>query len=225
MQRISINFIHGLESGPMGTKHRWFINKFGIKNTTCLDMKTSLCRLDKSNSVLGNIIKNIKKNGFENLIEQSVEDSFQSCVDIQSHYLKNHSIDLIVGSSWGGAIATELISSGSWNGPTVFLAPSYEKYMNQCGKQHLISETYQKINDLLNSETKKKCFIVHGTNDKVIPIEHSRNMSQQTKIPLFEIENGDHSLNNYILKPTINENYENCDHTDEILELLIRRVI
>jgi hypothetical protein len=33
--------------------------------------------------------------------------------------------DIVVGSSWGGAVALELVAKGSWTGPTLLLAPAH----------------------------------------------------------------------------------------------------
>ena len=48
-------------------------------------------------------------------------------VAVQSKAIQSFSPEVIVGSSWGGAVAVELIRRGIWRGPTLLLAPAYYK--------------------------------------------------------------------------------------------------
>jgi hypothetical protein len=48
-------------------------------------------------------------------------------VDVMERALKQYEPDVVVGSSWGGAIATWCLVAGSWSGPTVLLAPAYHR--------------------------------------------------------------------------------------------------
>jgi pimeloyl-ACP methyl ester carboxylesterase len=65
--------------------------------------------------------------------------------------------DVVVGSSFGGAIAVALLADGSWRGPTVLLAPAAARLDVPNALPEGVAVT-----------------VVHGTADVVIPIEDSR---------------------------------------------------
>jgi len=41
--------------------------------------------------------------------------------------IKRHDPDVVVGSSWGGAVALACIQTGVWYGPTLLLAPAHQR--------------------------------------------------------------------------------------------------
>lgn len=52
---------------------------------------------------------------------------FEGCVATQTAALGEFRPDLVVGSSFGGAVAVTLLERGVWRGPTVLLAPAAAK--------------------------------------------------------------------------------------------------
>src|SRR5262245_46615246 len=47
---------------------------------------------------------------------------FEASVAVQAAVLREFDPHVLVGSSYGGAIAVELLQSGAWRGPTLLLA-------------------------------------------------------------------------------------------------------
>jgi predicted alpha/beta hydrolase family esterase len=86
--------------------------------------------------------------------------------------------DVIVGSSFGGAVLAHLVRHGVWGGPSVFCASAATKFLGICGLA-----------------TPSRAIFIHGKNDVTVPIEHSRAMAgTSTKFELFEVCD-DHRLN------------------------------
>jgi len=86
MTRIRVQFIHGLEGSPQGTKARLLARHFEALTPA---MNTS---------------------------------DFEACVALQADALAAFRPDVLVGSSFGAAVAVELLQRGLWRGATLLLA-------------------------------------------------------------------------------------------------------
>jgi len=84
--RVRVQFIHGLESSPQGSKARALAAHF---DAITPEMDTS---------------------------------DFEGCVGLQSGVLADFRPDVLVGSSFGGAVAVALLARRLWRGPTLLLA-------------------------------------------------------------------------------------------------------
>jgi hypothetical protein len=120
--------------------------------------------------------------------------------------------DILIGSSWGGAVALNLIERGLWNGPTILLAPAYYAvnkviYNNQ--KEKIFQFNLAKVANL-----KGKVLVYHSKNDETIPFQDSiklcccdktdqnnLNMSKNEMIELRLLEDDGHKLNSLIVEP------------------------
>ena len=97
----------------------------------------------------------------------ALADSFDACVEVQRAALAATPADVLVGSSWGGAVAATLLADGSWSGPTLLLCPALralDKWVGGCnGWPELASEGggYAQL-AALPAATKEACLIVHG---------------------------------------------------------------
>merc|ERR1719265_2974933 len=120
----SVIFFHGLESGPGGRKHRWLERQYP---TTCNDMEVHTWRPDKSNSFLRVGLTSLFSCAPWNLPKYVLQHSLASCLGKQAEVLEAAGSDttVLVGSSWGGAVATLALADGLWCGPCVLLAPAY----------------------------------------------------------------------------------------------------
>lgn len=87
--------------------------------------------------------------------------------------------DLVIGSSYGGALLLALLNEGAWKGPVVMIA--------QAGVRLGIASS-------LPEGT--RAVLLHGTSDTVVPIDGSRMLAQTggPGVELWEIEEGDHRL-------------------------------
>ena len=82
---LRVQFIHGLEGSPQGSKARLFAEHF------------------------------------EALTPAMDTGDFESCVETQRAALESFRPDVLVGSSFGGAVAVALLQRGLWSGPTLLL--------------------------------------------------------------------------------------------------------
>jgi pimeloyl-ACP methyl ester carboxylesterase len=119
-----VQFIHGLESSPWGTKAR------------------RLARF------------------FEVLAPEMDTRDFEASVATQAVALREADPELVVGSSFGGAVAVALVQRGLWPGPTLLLAPAALRY-------GLAPEL----------PGSGRVWIVHGLGDTVIDPEDSRKLA------------------------------------------------
>ena len=89
--------------------------------------------------------------------DQMDTDDFSGSVALQARAIAEFQPDVVVGSSYGGAVLCELLQTGHWSGPTLLLAPAARLY-----------------NPSARLPADVPVVIVHGLRDEVVPIEHSR---------------------------------------------------
>ena len=104
---------------------------------------------------------------------------FESCVAVHASLIAEFRPDVLVGSSFGGAVAVALLQRGSWRGPTLLLAQAAVHYRP----------------DVCLPDG-ARVLLVHGRQDAVIPIEHSRQLARSGTPGLVELleYDDDHSL-------------------------------
>jgi pimeloyl-ACP methyl ester carboxylesterase len=102
---------------------------------------------------------------------------FSRSVAVQLELLGKNAIDAVAGSSFGGAVALELLSSGAWKGPTVLMCPAHRLV---AGRAWLPSPT-------LPADA-SRVVVVHGRQDETVPIEHSRSLVKGTAAKLIEVD-------------------------------------
>ena len=140
---IRVQFIHGLEGSPQGSKARLFAQHF---ETITPEMDTS---------------------------------SFDGSVDTQAAALSEFHPDILVGSSFGGAVAAELLARRLWQGPTMLLAQAAIHYDPAASLPPGIP-----------------VWLVHGTGDTVIDPDQSRRLAataNSDEVRLIEVDD-DHPL-------------------------------
>jgi predicted esterase len=101
---------------------------------------------------------------------------YAGAVATQAAALAARPPDVLVGSSFGGAIAVDLLERGAWHGPTLLLAPAAHKLGRV---QHLAAGV--------------PVLVVHGTHDDVVPIEDSRALARTgtpSLVRLLEVDDG-----------------------------------
>ena len=84
---------------------------------------------------------------------------FEACVALAQGRLKSQTPDVVVGSSFGGAVALSLILGGHWCGPTLLLAPA-SKFLGRS----------------VDLPVEARVLVVHGVQDEVVPVEESRQL-------------------------------------------------
>jgi fermentation-respiration switch protein FrsA (DUF1100 family) len=143
-------FLHGLESGPQGSKARWLAERYGAVTP-----------------VLGCSAP---------LQPHMVTDALA----VAREAVRAQRPDLIVGSSFGGAVAVRLLREGAYRGPVVLIAPAARKIT---GDEALPDGT--------------RAAILHGDADDVVPYADSVALAQTggPGVRLHTVVGGDHRLN------------------------------
>jgi hypothetical protein len=125
MKPLRVQFAHGLESNPHGSKAQ------------LLGAHFALCAPAMNTR------------------------DFESCVEVHARTLVAFTPDLLMGSSFGGALAVALLARGLWRGPTLLLAQAAAHYLPGVGLPQDVDVT-----------------LVHGLRDDVVPIAHSRALAK-----------------------------------------------
>ncbi len=113
---------------------------------------------------------------FEALTPAMNTSDFEGCVAVQSAALREFRPDVIVGSSFGGAVAIALLARGVWRGPTVLLAPAAARLDV---RNHLPGDV--------------TVTVAHGLGDEIIPVEHSLALiadSSPARVRFIEVDDG-----------------------------------
>ena len=113
---------------------------------------------------------------------------FEACVELHSEALVSFRPDVLVGSSFGGAVVAELLARELWSGPTLLLA---QAALRRSPSQRLPLGV--------------RVWLVHGTRDEVIDPEDSRRLAETgsaDRVRLIEVDD-DHSLHESIRDGTL----------------------
>jgi alpha/beta superfamily hydrolase len=148
-----VQFVHGLESGPGGTKARYLAERFPEAVTPAMNTK-----------------------------------DFEASVQLQLDTIREKAPDVLVGSSFGGAVAVALLQRGAWSGPTILLAPA----VKHLGLRVSLPENVRVI-------------IVHGTQDDIVDIETSRLLAKcgsPGHVELIEVDDA-HRLQSLVSDATL----------------------
>jgi alpha/beta superfamily hydrolase len=145
--RLRVQFIHGLEGSPQGSKAT-FLAKHFEATTPAMDTR-----------------------------------NFAGCVALHARIVEEFRPEVLVGSSFGGAVAVALLAAGKWHGPTLLLAPAHRHF----GVEESLPPGVAVI-------------IAHGTRDDVVDIEGSRGLAHSSSAEwaeLLEVDD-DHRLESLV---------------------------
>jgi len=143
LPRLRVQFIHGLEGSPQGSKARLLAEHFETRTPA---MNTR---------------------------------DFEACVEVQTRVLETFRPDVLVGSSFGGAVGVALLQRGAWRGPTLLLAQAALRYDAEARLPEGVT-----------------VWLVHGLRDELIDPEESRRLAatgSPERVRLIEVED-DHPL-------------------------------
>ena len=104
---------------------------------------------------------------------------FEACVRVHEEALGRFEPQVLVGSSFGAAVAVALLDRGLWSGPTLLLAQAAIRL-----------DPDARLPEGLH------VWLVHGRDDALIDIEQSRRLARTgspDRVRLLEV-NDDHSL-------------------------------
>lgn len=189
--RLRLHYCHGLESGPWGYKassmREW-------ANVVVPDQQMSLWDVRKKNSIARNFLRQLPRIPTSRV---AVLRSLAACADVQKRALLESTTDVLIGSSWGGLVASALLVDGVWAGPTVLLCPAIwtmERRFPDFGRTLRGGDRIERGLGELPESVRGKIVLVHGTADSVVPLEDSRRLAKAMGSRLYEIEAGNHGL-------------------------------
>jgi hypothetical protein len=147
------------------------------------------------------------------LMRNAIKKAVDRNVSVAYEEILKHNPKVIVGSSWGGSIAVNLIERGLWNGNTILIAPAFYRT-----NKILLNNQEGKIKNFRLTNLKDfngKIIVFHSKADQVIPfddskylcgIEPNENISDNFKninefIEFRSVKNDDHALNSLIEAP------------------------
>lgn len=126
--------------------------------------------------------------------EQALANSLRACVEIQRRALQDIKPDIVVGSSWGGAVSAALLAEGAWRGPTILLAPAIQRVAERSGRPDLSALTKA----LREIAAKQPLVIVHDPTDETIPHAHSVALAADSAVVLRSVSGGGHRLMDFV---------------------------
>lgn len=116
---------------------------------------------------------------FDSNTPQMDTSNFEGCIAQHAHLIKTDKPDVLVGSSFGGAVLVALLQRGLWHGPSLLLA--------QAALRRGLTTTLPR---------EVPIWIVHGTGDTVVDVEDSRRLAadnSRAEVNYLELDD-DHSL-------------------------------
>lgn len=109
---------------------------------------------------------------FESLTPAMETGDFLGCLAVQEAAIATHQPELVIGSSFGGAVLLQLIQRGVWRGPSLFLA-----------------QAARRLDPEASLPPDLPVLLVHGLRDEVVPVEHSRGLAQTSPLAqLIELD-------------------------------------
>jgi pimeloyl-ACP methyl ester carboxylesterase len=109
---------------------------------------------------------------------ETIEQSYERCVlDVIELLKAAPQPDLIIGSSFGGAVLLKLANDGYWMGPSILLAQAGLLY-----------------DESLCLPITLPALLIHGTSDTIVPFEHSVRMVTSANQAELLLVNDGHGL-------------------------------
>ncbi len=127
------------------------------------------------------------------LFRHAFSTSLERCIEIQTKAIKEFQPDIVVGSSWGGAVALTCAARGIYTGPLLALAPVPKKVLWYLGD--FSGSRWSALCNGIKTSSAQCTVIVHGDADETVSIADSRSLASKSGATLIEIPGGDHRLN------------------------------
>lgn len=202
----TVLFIHGLESGPHGRKVRHLTRAgFTVVSKLMPCGRAQFVRdpfvVGAAVSVAAAVAASSKAAGFLGFmltvsligaaapwaVSRLTRRVLRRSVELQTGALATHGIDVVVGSSFGGAVALELLMRGAWSGPTLLLCPAHQLVARRAW--HPVPPSLASLSAAVSSQV----VVVHGRADQTVPVTHSEALVAGSHARLVLIDD-DHRL-------------------------------
>ena len=122
-------------------------------------------------------------------VQQALGRSFDACVEIQAKAVREAAPDVLVGSSWGGAVAAQLLLDGVFAGPTILLAPAIARVRSWTCRE--ASGADERLRELSRQQP---LVIFHDPSDETVPHADSVALAAGSQIDLRSVTAGGHRL-------------------------------
>ena len=197
MTQARILYVHGLESGPQGRKANHL--RKGFSEVHVPAMHTGTDQLDKRNSFARVALRLAPTTPPWRLKARAIEEALEACVVIQRDAIAEARPDLVVGSSFGGAVLELLLARGHWEGPSLLLCPALRMARTRAGDgagswSGIDVDDVEARIGALPSEVRERVLVVHGDADSVVPLQDSRALCTAAGLELEVIPGGSHAL-------------------------------
>ena len=156
-------YLHGLESGPNGSKGAWLK---GSQGAHAVDLDTSHARASAATAIASGALWDHRW--------PEIDEDFRVPLE-RARAAIGPETEVIVGSSFGGAVLTHLIHEGSWAGPSLFIASAGLKLTGYTA----LPEGAKQL-------------LLHGRADEIVPLSDARTIAAQSgdNVVLWEISDG-----------------------------------
>ena len=124
------------------------------------------------------------------LMAAAVARSFRACVAIQRDAVRRHRPEVVVGSSWGGAVAAELISMNECRQPTILLAPAVQRVALWSKR----TDGAEVVIRLRSASVEVPIIVFHDPSDTTIPFTDSIELTRDSHIDFRPVDAGGHRL-------------------------------
>jgi pimeloyl-ACP methyl ester carboxylesterase len=170
-------YLHGLGSGPGGTKATWLRDNLGA---FAVDLDTSDAKMLYDAAEKKGLVVGPDFPGMARAFDTPMRNARKAISD-------RPQAQLIVASSFGGAVLLKLINEGSWSNPCVFIA--------QAGV---------KLTGLSALPAHIPAVLLHGTGDTRVPIEQSRALAANAgpNVQLWELDD-EHRMHSILQNGTL----------------------
>lgn len=203
---LRVLFIHGLESGPTGQKVRTLrsagfevvslqmpCGRRGIQRDPALWIGAGLviAAIVAAGMVGGWWVAGVAIAAALLMLPLAraalIRRMLQRSVAVQQQALATHQIDVVVGSSFGGAVGLALLQHNLWSGPTVLLCPAHQLVAQRARLP--VPPGLATLPALISAHV----VVVHGRQDDIVPIAHSQTLVAGSS-STFVIVDDDHRL-------------------------------
>jgi len=161
-----ITFLHGLESPvdaelrPLGSKVSWLRARYPGVSGPALDSRAAIALKDHCLETGAGWFDDASR----------LEAAFATPMERARDSI-GAGTELVIGSSFGGAVLLRLIHEGHWRGPSLFLAGAGVKLTRHT-----------------SLPPGHRALFIHGRHDDVVPLDDSRVLARSCGAPLWEVE-------------------------------------
>jgi hypothetical protein len=124
-----------------------------------------------------------------------------TCIATYADVIRTHKIDVLIGYSWGGGIASALLNRNIWEGGTLLIAPAGEQMFRHAGR---LPPTLRKG----HISNRSKVITVQGDRDEVVGLGEVQRLHaccDEGQCELIIARNGSHFLERTVTSKSLQE--------------------